>query len=507
MQTRSEQGYFSVLTLEGLTHGKAVKLCKKSGECKAVPLNEFEYNEKRLGKIVLNSKEVSENCIFAAIKGENANGEAFAAEAFKHGAVAVICTFGGAERIGYGGIYVEVDDVRLALSRAAESLRECGNFKVVAITGSVGKTTVKEMCIRVLSEKYLTDGTIGNYNNKLGVSLTMLNAFSDVKKFDERGNSNKFSDKYLVLELGISHPQEMEALEKIAKPNIVVITNVLEMHIGNFKNRDELACEKLKIIGERCEVAVYDGSNSFLASKLSKLSVNRKIRIIPISGNRDNSCAYIYSNIVYDTAKDDDYEMTEFDLESDDGEKFASLKIPALGEYIAYDGALASTVGRLCGCDCEQIRRGLLNYSSIGLRQSVSECDGILRIVDCYNAGPSSMRAALSVLNLYARSRNCLRRVAVLGNMSELGECSEAEHTALGKVLCNYGIELLFTVGSEAKRIALGAVNCGISGDNIVVFEDIGNLSEIKQAIEKRLKKGDAVLYKASRSVRLERLL
>lgn len=492
-----------------LLGGELIKICDGaviSRETDKTAPNDPEIDAPSIGRLVIDSRALEPGDVFVALRGEHGSGEAYAREALGRGAAAVVCSAGGAERIGGAGLYIEVRDVQVALAQGARAVRERCGATVIAVTGSVGKTTTRELCVRMLSERFRTDATAGNRNNELGVPLSLLNSHFRAVNAEMRGNSPRF----MVLELGIGKLGDMDELACIASPDIAVITNIGSMHIGRFSSREEIAREKLKLLEcERCHTVVFNGDDALLSDMIAQRDGLRRIPVLKLGGEGcGRACAQEWLGFGDMRCTAEDREALRIEGYLCREEMGAcELTVGSLGEHIALDCALAAAVARICGCDREDIRRGATAYRPVGLRQRIFECGGILRIVDCYNSGPESVRAALSALSLYAEAHACKRRIAVLGDMLELGEHSEYEHRRLGEVLAQYGTDILFTVGEPASEIAISAVKHGVKPENTVVFRGDVTAEEIKSRIEERLEPGDAVLYKASRGVRLERVI
>ncbi|MBR2460389.1 MAG: hypothetical protein IKB34_04085 [Clostridia bacterium] len=468
------------------------------------------------GALKIDSRRICRGDIFVAIRGKNLNGEQFIGDAFSNGAVAVICGRGASERLGVTGVCIEVDDVETALVRAAKKARDCMGAMVIGITGSVGKTTVKELCINVLSQGFPTDGTPENNNNILGLSLAVLNAFGYDKMSEIRGKYPHMSGKekkYLVLEMGISHPGEMELLTDIARPDIAVVTNVGSMHAEGLGGRDKIAEEKIKIAADDCTHLFFNGDCEIYAAAER---LGQKCRCIPIYCSEGEGKSELRSNgsgfgKIDNIAFPESVDSTRFDLTyTNDLGKTTVLRqiaVPLVGVHGATDGAYAVAVGIHCGLSETEIRRGLSEYAPVGLRQRLIFDNGKYRIIDCYNSGPTSVRAALSAMEIYSVRYGCKRRVAVLGSMLELGDSSYVEHYRLGLELAERGVRLLFTVGREAMWIAEGAVQGGLGSEAVFTFETPLHLDDIRTLIESKLKEDDIILYKASRGIGLERLI
>ena len=464
----------------------------------------FSLSGIRVDRIKIDSRKVSCGDAFATFRGKNTDGETYAPEAFARGAVAVICSRGGALRIGVRGIYIEVDDVAAAIKRLAVEVRRDGGAHVVGITGSVGKTTVRELCRCVLSQRFLTDSSEENFNNALGVSLSIVNAFS-AETVERCGKSAENDGKYLVLEMGISLPGEMDELVKIAYPEIAVITNIGVMHSETLGGRNCVAREKSRIGRDaRAVVCPWDPilfENGFLDSeKCTVLCLGDEVEWCGFGGVGHVSFSDADGEELYG-----DFDIS-FDSPSGENVEYMGFTAPIVGRHGVFDSAIAVAVGRLCGVSESEIRAGLREYSPIGMRQILERDGGILRIVDCYNSGPDSVRAALSAMVKYSDYYGCKRRVTVLGSMLELGEISRTEHYSLGRELVGYGIDLLFCIGSEAREIARGAFDGGMDAELIFCFDGDSEREKIKNFIASKTGEGDIILYKASRGIRLEEL-
>ena len=489
---RDANGYFSLSLLAECAGGKLIAL--GLGLC----------GNERIGDIVIDSRRVTQCSLFVALAGTREDGERYVSEAFMRGATAVLCRRGGAERIGASGVYIEVDDPFSAIVELARRARAESDLFVVGITGSVGKTTVKELCIKVLSQRYPTDGTKGNYNNLLGLSLSILNAFGVEKKIEQRGKSLENGKKRLVLEMGISHRGEMDRLVELAAPDVAIITNVGKMHAEHLGGREGCAKEKARIasLGAARVICPFDGT---VLNEV--LRYVREDSVTALSFFDKSDCLGGVSRAVINKETDGG----EFSVIVTDSvgqnRKYGGFTASIMGEHGVWDSAIAVILGGILGMDDGEIADGLKGYVPEAMRQEIRADGGIVRIVDCYNSGPESVRAALSALSQYARKNGRSRRVAVLGDMLELGEISEGEHFALGAALSDYGVDLLFTVGMQAGTIAEGALFGGLSKNQVVSFGADVPLETVRKEIGSRLCEGDAVLYKASRGIGLERLL
>ena len=488
---RDPNGYFSVSVLADALGG-VIKYVGGVKNC-----------EVSVGEIVIDSRNVRAGDMFAALIGEHEDGEQYASEAIARGAAAVLCRRGGAERIGAEGIYVEVDDPLTALISAASCVRRASELFVVGVTGSVGKTTVKELCIDLLSERYPTDGTRGNYNNSLGLSLSILNAFSVHKNAEMRGKYPENATRCLVLEMGISRVGEMDVLARIALPEFAVITNIGSMHSEFLGGREGIAREKARIAaqGARRVICPYD---KVLLKELSRYVGVGAITDLTVCDSEKVDTAFGNLNGYGIMTEGGEFSMFSTD---GSGREYGRFTAPIVGMHGVLDSALAAAVGIDRGLGEDDIRRGLSRYRPASMRQEIRIIGGTVRLIDCYNSGPESVRAALSAMERYSRIYACGRRVAVLGDMLELGEIADAEHYRLGAELFRYGVDLLFTVGDKAKLIADGAVGKGFARSQVYSFDAESSYGSIKEKIESTLQNGDIILYKASRGIGLEAIV
>lgn len=427
--------------------------------------------------ITTDSRSVEPGAMFIAIRGERFDGHDYIQQAYEAGAACVLAETipDGVIPLGAGGITVK-DTIR-ALGDIARYRKECVAPYTVAVTGSTGKTTTKEFIYSVLAACAPTHKTEGNFNNEIGVPLTMLKV--------ENGA------KYMVLEMGMSGPGEIEYLSRLARPNMAVITNVGDSHIERLGSREAIRDAKLEVRTGLTPGGklILNGDEPLLSGIRGGVYVSRK----------DEGADYYVSNIT-------DHGMcTTFDI-THAGVCVKDLSIPVLGDHNVFDAALAYAVGCELGLSEEDIRRGLGSFKNTGMRQNIYRADDVTIIEDCYNAAPLSMSASLSVLAMIAR-REQGRSIAVLGDMRELGDFSRSLHEDVGGSVAELGIDLLYTFGDDAAFIALGAKKAGMSEEAIVVMRDLEAPEALAAALREKIKGGDAVLFKASRAVRLERVI
>jgi UDP-N-acetylmuramoyl-tripeptide--D-alanyl-D-alanine ligase len=429
--------------------------------------------DKKITAITTDSRDICSGALFVAIKGEHFDGNNYLNAAHESGAV---CSL--AERVpdGFSGCAIVCESTKIALGKIAKAYKDRISPLTVAVTGSVGKTTTKEFIYAVLSEKYKTLKTEGNFNSDIGLPMTLLGLSED--------------DSAAILEMGMSAKGEIEYLSKIASPRIAVITNIGSSHIGLLGSREAIRDAKLEIREGLLKdgTLILNGDEPLLAGIDGATYVSFE--------NEDAD--YYISGIV------EGENGTAFDL-SAKGNKYESVLIPTVGEHNVLNAAYAFAVGSAAGLGEFEIRRGLLKYKSADMRQQIYNKGGKVILEDCYNASPESMIAAIKVLSGIA-SRNGGRKVAVLGDMRELGSYSREEHRKVGAAVAAYSIDLLFTIGKDAKEIAESALYFGLEKENVYVFEDIDDVERIGKAIADVTGPSDVILFKASRAVALERV-
>ena len=423
------------------------------------------YNkEVQITSVVIDTRKVKKGSLFICIIGQRFDAHQFIDEAFKRGAAAVMIS----KDIELDRPFVKVCDTGVAMLALAGYYRSLFNIPVVALTGSVGKTTTKEFINLVLSSQFNTVKTQGNLNNEIGLPQTIFN-------FDEKTEA-------AVIEMGMNHFGEIHRLSLATKPTLAVITNVGVSHIENLGSRDGILKAKLEILD-----GLQKGAPLLLNADNDKLS----------------------------TVKSDDYKIYRFAFENDADFRAVNVKetnvstmftvqyfgkeqeitIPTIGIHNVYNALAAFAVGVLLNIDAEKSALALSKYEPEGMRQKVVNANGVTVIEDCYNASPDSMRAAIATLS----SMNANKKIAVLSDMLELGDYSQRAHFSVGKAFEGTGIDAVFCVGNDAKYIVDGAKEAGVK--NAALAKDKAELADI---IFNFTNKGDAILFKASRGMKLE---
>lgn len=421
--------------------------------------------------VVIDSRQVEEGYIFIAIKGERVDGHTFISQVFEKGALAVVCE---EKPEGIDKPYILVESSTEALKKMAAYYRRSLNIKLVGITGSVGKTSTKEFIAAVLSEKYSVLKTEGNFNNEIGLPLTIL------KIRDEH--------EIAVIEMGISHFGDMKPLGEIAEPDICVITNIGYCHLEYLIDRDGVLKEKTDMFNYAKKNAEYvlNGDDD----KLATVSEVRGKSPVFVSLEDDNKPVHV-KNI-----KKSGIEGSVCDV-SVYGED-VELNIPLPGKHMISNALVACAVGKLCDVSIEQMKQGIAKLKPVGGRVNIIKSDRYTIIDDCYNANPVSMKASIDVLK-YADTR----KVAILGDMFELGADEVKLHGDIGCYVSETDIDVLVTVGSLSKNIDMGAKDNGYSG----VCIHYETLEECLADLENNLDKDDTILVKASHGMHLEKII
>ena len=434
--------------------------------------------------VVLDSRLVEPGGIFIATRGEHVDGHSFIDQVFDAGALGVICEEAPVQP---KGAYILVEDSFLALKDLAEYYRSQLDIKVVGITGSVGKTSTKEFVASVLSQKYRVLKTEGNYNNEVGLPLTVLRIREDCE--------------VAVLEMGISDFGEMHRLSKIANPDVCLITNIGQCHLENLGTRDGILKAKTEIFD-----FMQEGGQICLNGDDDKLVTIREVRgSIPVFfGCGSNNAVYA-----------DNYEnrgligsRAQIHMKGIAGHDACSFEaeIPLPGEHMLYNALAATAAGMLFGLTAEEIQEGIRTVKAVDGRSHVIRTDRLTLIDDCYNANPVSMKAALDLLHMTELSEvfeDAARKVAVLGDMFELGTDEAALHREVGVYAAKKQIDVLVCVGNLCKYMYEGA-QAVRSVTNCYYFED-------KEALEAQMdtviQDGDLVLVKASHGMHFEELI
>ena len=426
----------------------------------------------KISGITTNSRDCGEGMLFIPIKGNTFDGHDFIRAAFDCGAAAAI-----ADRetdAVLGKTIILVPNTLTALADIARHYRARFDIPIAAVTGSVGKTTTKDMLASALAASGNVLKTQGNFNNEIGLPLTLF-------KLDR-------SHDMAVLEMGMNHFGEIHNLASIAKPNVAVITNIGMSHIEHLGSQEGILQAKLEVIDFFGEdgLLILNGDDPMLWAKRGSLPC-----AAVYYGIENAECTYRAENI----QKSDS--GVRFDVVIA-GEKY-DVSVPVPGEHNVYNALAAIAVARRFGADTELAIRGIANFSASGMRMDISKSGGVTVINDCYNASPSSMEAALKVLADTAAER----RIAILGDILEMGDFAPDAHRGVGKAVCDCGIDSLIVTGENGVYIAEGAKAAGMSDESIWWFEDNKGINAF---LANYINTDDAILIKASRGMKFEQI-
>ncbi|MHC1747400.1 MAG: UDP-N-acetylmuramoyl-tripeptide--D-alanyl-D-alanine ligase [Cellulosilyticaceae bacterium] len=438
------------------------------GKC----LNTPSVGNNLVTSISIDSRNILLDSLFIPIKGDNFDGHKFISSVFEKGAIATLTQ---EERVVDERIYtIYVEDTKKALLRLASYYRTLFEIPVIAVTGSVGKTSTKDLIAATLSGKYTVHKTEGNFNNEIGLPLTLfgLNKTHDVA----------------VIEMGMNHFGEIHKLSLTAKPDIAVITNIGVSHIENLGSQQGILTAKLEILDGLSDegLLVLNGDDPLLQTVQMENG-----RLIKYGRNHDNT--YYAENVI----------QSEDAISADitTPKEHYAVHIATLGEHMIANALAAIAVAEHLGLSKDEILRGLASYSPSKMRMNKMQYPNSLTIIDdTYNASPDSMKAALKVLS---DCKSSGKKIAVLGDMFEMGEHAPNLHEEVGKCIFNYNIDVVCTIGNLAKHIAMGARQ--LQGHTIVKHyetqqEFLDNISQVVSA-------NDTILFKASRGMHFEKLV
>ena len=415
--------------------------------------------------VCTDTRKITDGCLFIAIKGENFDGHDFAAKAIESGAEAVIVE----KDCGLEERQIVVESTRQALLDLAGYYRSLFNIPVIGITGSVGKTTTKEMVHAVMSSKYNTLKNEGNLNNEIGVPLTLFR----LEKTHEAA----------VIEMGMSNFGEISRITKAVKPDVAVISNIGVSHIENLGSREGILKAKLEILeGMKADSPVILNADDDML-----VAVRPGAHPVIYYGIENDKSEFKAKDI---TSKEAETELT---IGFSGGSARVSLPYP--GRHNVYNSLAAVAAGNVFGVELNDALEALKNYVPAGMRQRINKKSGITFIEDCYNASPDSQAAALAVLG----GMNAKRKIAVIGDMLELGAVSRDAHYGVGVKAAENRVDAVFTYGERSLETARGAKESGVA--QVTSFDDKQKLSETLASF---LEEGDAVLFKASRGMKLE---
>lgn len=416
--------------------------------------------------VVIDSRQVEPEYLYIAIRGERVDGHRFIPDVYKKGAAAVLSEQALEDP---AGPYILVESCPQALKDIAEFYRSTLEIPIVGIAGSVGKTSTKEMIAAVLGEKYNVLKTEGNFNNEIGLPLTLLRIRPE--------------HEAAVVEMGISDFGEMHRLAKMAKPDICVMTNIGQCHLENLIDRDGVLRAKSEIFDylKPDGVIVLNGNDDKL-SGIGDVKGVRPVRYFVEDGTAERMNDSYY--VTADSIKNHGLKGMEAVLHFPEAD--CRIQEPIPGVHNIYNACAAACVGHAMGMERDEICAGISHAKTIAGRTNLIETGGIMIIDDCYNANPVSMRASLDVLALAEG-----RKIAVLGDMGELGENERELHRQVGAYAAEKKIDLLFCTGELSAALAEAAK----AGCETVHYD---TREELTEGLLARIRPGDTVLVKAS---------
>lgn len=428
-------------------------------------------NNERITGVTTDTRSVRGGDLFIALKGERFDGHDFIEQAVKKGAAAILVSQAG-QSVDKSTTVIRVDDTLKAFQGLARFHRQRFDIPLVAVTGSNGKTTTKDMIAAVLSSKFNSLKTEANYNNEIGLPMTLLKL-----------NSNH---DVAIVEMGMRGAGQIAELAGIAIPNVAVITNVGETHIELLGSVDNIAAAKAELVEALPAngIAVLNYDNDYVRAMREKThsrvlfyGTNEKcdIRGVGIETHNSEMCLDVkYSDTVF------------------------RLLIPTIGRHNVYNALAATAVGLGLGLSISEIEEGIKHFVPSAMRLAVETIGDYVVVNDAYNASPLSMAAAIDTLAEIALGR----KVVILGDMLELGHIAVDAHQRIGRKLGQCGVDIVVTVGHLASFIADEAGKCGAP-----VTISCQNHEQAAKALHKHLLPGDTILVKGSRGMQMEKIL
>ena len=436
-------------------------------------LGDFDDLDAQAVQVSTDSRNITPGCLFIPLEGERFDGHSFINSALEAGAAGCLTA---RERESYlpGKFYIKVRSTQRALWELARYYKKLFPIPFIAVTGSVGKTTTKDMTAAVLGARFRVHKTEGNFNNDIGVPLTLLRL--------------EAQHEVCVVELGMDHAGEIDNLARLGEPDMALITNIGDAHIENLGSRENIFKAKCEIFPhlKRDGLAILNGDDPLLAA---------------LEGTLAQRTVFV--------GEGEGLDYTARDLSSDGaGHLFCRVKtprsqfeanIPALGSHMIYPTLMAAAAAEALGMAPDEIVRGIGAFLPTKMRMNIVRCKGDIVILnDAYNANPQSMRAAAAVLG-DAQGR---RKVAVVGDMKELGPGSEQFHRAVGGYFAQAGTDRLIAVGDLARFMAEGARDAGLGQ-----ADWFPTLDAARNALSREVRAGVTILVKASRSMAFEKIV
>ncbi|MHB1455419.1 MAG: UDP-N-acetylmuramoyl-tripeptide--D-alanyl-D-alanine ligase [Armatimonadota bacterium] len=427
--------------------------------------------------ICTDTRSISTGDLFFALQGENSDGHRFIRAAIESGACGAVNSDRNAIPANVDGAFILVPDTLIALGDLAAYYRSKFDVKVIGITGSVGKTMTREMTASILEQKLSVLKNEMNYNNEIGVPLALF-------KLESKHQA-------VVVEMAMRGIGEIRRLAQIAKPSIGVITNIGMSHIERLGSKDAIAQAKAELLAELPSdgIAVLNVDDDFYSMLRNKFS--GKVISFGLSNEADITAL---------DAESDENGFYSFRLTTPDGE--IKVKLPVMGQHSMLNALAASASAYAMGVDMESMRDGLESFTQPSMRMEFTVTQGGYGVLnDCYNASPASVSAAIQTLNAIC---GYTRKIAVLGDMLELGDFAGKAHHDIGTALKNNGVDILVAVGELSEEIANGAIQSGFSVDAVYRCADSEDAALL---LGDMISPGDAVLVKGSRGMKMEKIV
>lgn len=422
-------------------------------------------------QVIIDSRQITEGGVFIATPGERVDGHSFIPQVFEKGALGVVCQTLPTNQYGP---CILVEDSFKALKDIATYYRQQLDIKVVGVTGSVGKTSTKEFVAAVLAQKYNVWKTQKNFNNEVGVPLTILQVRDE--------------HEVLVLEMGINHFGEMERLSAIGKPDIAIITNIGQCHLEYLIDLDGVLKAKTEIF-----TGMKDGSLVLLNGDDDKLfTVKKALNGDTVFFGKSSKHSYYFENF-----ENLGLLGSDVTLKSVKSGMTVKAHIPLPGEHMVYNATVAMAVGEALGLSSDEISAGLLAVPFTSGRSNIIKTDKYTIIDDCYNANPTSMKSAINLLCMANTAK-----VAILGDMFELGENEVELHKEVGRFAATSGIDVLICIGKLSKFMYDAA-----NEEQTAMVYYFDSLDTALQSVKNMLTTGDSILIKASHSMGFEKLV
>ena len=424
--------------------------------------------------VCIDSRKLTPKCLFFAIRGETHDGHDFVSAAIEGGASAAVISDTAKidPALHRDGRLIQVADTTAALGRLAGWYRKQLAAQVIAVAGSNGKTTTKNMLTTVLASRRRGRGAAASFNNAIGVPLTLLAA--------------EPADEFVVVEIGTNHPGEVVALGRIARPNLAIITSIGEEHLEFFRDLDTVAKEEFSLLG-----CLRDHGFVAVSHEAAKYAAPELLRA--------------HSAVIYGTAADAHLRAERLTCENG-GYRFLlngrkEFFVPMLGAHNAMNALGVIAVATRMRLTEDEIAAALATVRPAPMRLEWATIGGLTLINDAYNANPSSMRAALSVIDELSGTG---RKVLILGDMRELGDTTERAHLGVGRDAGRSAAQVIITVGENARVVADGVISTAGAAKRVYSFPSVATLVE---KLESLIEPGDVVLLKASRASKLEQIV